>query len=132
MKPSRLHEDEQLMEEWLEYVTTNPLPACLNYYDYDHIAGVFSGHVPKEVIKELPKARQIVEDDDVDDDGVVQERPKVVTTARSTPTNPLPDEGVTETTVAGIRARLAGRRAGPQAIDDEDDEAPPSRPARRG
>lgn len=74
MKPSPLHEDEKLQEEWLEYIQENPLPDVLNYYDYEHIAGVFNGGGSSkkdddEDEDEAPKrTRRKVADDDEDED----------------------------------------------------------------
>lgn len=45
MKPSHLHEDQGLQDEWLAFIQDNPLPTVLNFYDYDHIAAVFGGQV---------------------------------------------------------------------------------------
>ncbi len=53
---SPLHTDEDLMDEWLEYVTDNPIPDCLNFYDYEHIEASFGGQIGRM-------------DDDDDDDG---------------------------------------------------------------
>lgn len=43
MKPGPIHEDESLQNEWLEYVSANPIPDILKYYSADHIATVFDG-----------------------------------------------------------------------------------------
>ena len=42
---SSLAEDEGLQDEWLEFITDNPLPEVLNFYDYDHIKASFDGQV---------------------------------------------------------------------------------------
>ncbi len=42
-KPSPLHTDKGLMAEWLEFIQQNPLPECVQFYDYDHIATTFDG-----------------------------------------------------------------------------------------
>ncbi len=55
MNVSPLHTDEDLMDEWLEYITDNPIPDCLNFYDYDHIQASFGGQIGRM-------------DDDGDDD----------------------------------------------------------------
>lgn len=52
LKPSVLHEDEGLQNEWLEYVQENPIPECLQFYDYDHIASVFDGNVGRPADKD--------------------------------------------------------------------------------
>lgn len=43
MKPSPIHQDEKLQDQWLEYVQQNPIPECLQFYDYAHISNVFNG-----------------------------------------------------------------------------------------
>lgn len=60
MKPSPLHEDQAVQEEWLEYVQENPVPDCLQFYDYEHIAMVFDGHAGRdeEVTEEEPAPRR--------------------------------------------------------------------------
>ncbi len=40
---SPLHEDAAVATEWLEFVEANPVPDCLQFYDYDHIAATFNG-----------------------------------------------------------------------------------------
>ncbi|MCK5235406.1 MAG: hypothetical protein KAR06_00360 [Deltaproteobacteria bacterium] len=62
-------------DEALEYVVEHPLPDCLNFYDYDHIAGVFSGHASKEETageeeksEEKPETRE--KEDDIPDSHV--------------------------------------------------------------
>lgn len=43
LKPSYLHEDEQTQNDWLDYITENPLPDVLQFYDYDYISTMFDG-----------------------------------------------------------------------------------------
>lgn len=43
MKPSLLHDDEKLEDEWLSFIEDNPLPSTLEFFDYDHINSVFGG-----------------------------------------------------------------------------------------
>jgi hypothetical protein len=57
LKPSPISEDEDLQNEWLEFITDNPIPDILVYHDYDHISGVFGGKAGFN------------DDDDDDDDG---------------------------------------------------------------
>lgn len=45
LKPGYIAEDEKLQNEWLDYITENPIPEILMYYDYDHINNVFGGTV---------------------------------------------------------------------------------------
>ena len=48
MKPSPLCQDEGLQNEWLEFVQAHPIPECLQFYDYDHIATAFDGQVHRK------------------------------------------------------------------------------------
>ena len=41
-------DDEDAQNELLEFLTDNPLPSCLRFYDYDHIAKQFNAAVPDE------------------------------------------------------------------------------------
>jgi len=120
LKPKPLHEDEKLMDEWLAFVQDNPVPECLNYYDADYIAEVFSGQPkakPQEQDKEdeeparprlravetAPpprRARSVVEDDGEDED-------------ESVPTKSMPPAG------GSIRERIQARRA--QATSEDED-----------
>ncbi len=45
--PTPLHSDmdQDKAQAWLQFVKENPIPACLNYYSYDHISRVFNGNV---------------------------------------------------------------------------------------
>ena len=45
MPAGPISQDEKLQDEWLEYIAENPVPDCLQFYDYEHIAGVFDGKV---------------------------------------------------------------------------------------
>ena len=141
MKPSRLHEDEKLMDEWLEFAQENSIPDCLNFFDYDHIASVFEGHVTKPDDDEAPKPRTLnvgkgrlspdTDDDESDDDGVVTPK-KPTPKARPVSDEDEQDEEP-EMTVQSIRERLQARRGQPQKppFDEDGDDAPPSRTNRR-
>lgn len=57
-------EKESLFNRWMETVVDNPIPTCLNFYDYDHIDKAFSGvkkveEPEEEEVKEeeLPRSR---------------------------------------------------------------------------
>lgn len=47
LKPSPIHADEGIQQEWLDFVVANTLPSCLNFYDYAHISSVFNGSPSK-------------------------------------------------------------------------------------
>lgn len=44
LKPGPIHEDEGIQNEWLDFITENPLPEVLQFHDYAHINAVFNGH----------------------------------------------------------------------------------------
>ncbi len=60
---SPLHEDATVAIEWLEFVGANPVPECLQFYDYDHIASTFNGtagsrdEAMEDPFNERPKPR---------------------------------------------------------------------------
>ncbi len=126
MKPTPLHEDEVIMNEWLDFVQSSPLPDVLNYYDFDHIASVFDGHLVKgnppkvedEGLAPKPKVPRVAVEDH-DEDGVVQPRPRPKVVAKEEPPFDLDDE--TPNTVAGIRDRLRAKRV-PASRPVDDDE----------
>ena len=130
LKPSPLSDDEGLQQEWLDFVADNPLPTVLNYYDYDHIAAVFSGgkakedddddddDKPRSKLKrgkasdddddDKPvrrKSRAATDDDDDDDDKPVTKRRKVADDDDEDDDKPV-------------------RRKRATADDDDDDDAP--------
>lgn len=43
LAPSPISEDKGLQKEWLEFVKDNPVPDCLQYFDYNHISEAFDG-----------------------------------------------------------------------------------------
>lgn len=42
-RSSPLNADEAVQDKWLEYISENPLPETILYYDYDYIKRVFEG-----------------------------------------------------------------------------------------
>lgn len=107
LKTTPLCDDDGLMEEWLEYVQNNPLPECLNFYDYDHIKSVADGKVVKKA------------DADDEDDARIARRKKIEPVDEDEP-KPKP------------RARLSKPEPEPEpeeddevSIDEEDD--PPAK-----
>lgn len=121
LKPAPLHEDEALQNEWLEFVQENPLPDCLQFYDYDHIASVFDGNIGSKAATkdedeetERPKRpRKPAADDD--------EPPFEPTNRRAKAAADDDDDGV---------KRTVNRTAKP-AEDDEGDAEPAPRPSIR-
>lgn len=149
LKPSPLHEDQAVMDDWLEYVQENPIPECLQFYDYDHIATVFDGHAGREEEPEAetparrPAARKPADDNDppfepsnrrrpaaapaeeVDEETgeITPQRPKV--RDRSDPEGGTPGRGdmphyEKEAPRPSIRERLAARGRKPAQDPDEE------------
>ena len=126
LKPSKLSEDEDLQDAWLDHISKNPIPSVLNFYDYDHIASVFDGHVAKETPKKdedkpsesKPKANAVVrhqitddddesKDDDDETEGLEEKSPFKEETSKMTASSMTADS---------IRARLANRKR----VQDDD------------
>ena len=42
---SPLSRDEDEIDEWIDYIMSNPLPSTVQVYDYDYISRIFSGSV---------------------------------------------------------------------------------------
>lgn len=132
MKPSPVFQDEKALEDVLEYITQNPLDQCIQFYSYEHIAGVLRGAPPKksndddEVESPRPpkplkpqtevrKRPQVEEDDDE-----VEEQPKKVVT-KKVAVEPEDDD---EPKAESIADRLKKRRAAlkPSSVSEEDDD----------
>ena len=73
-KASPLSSNDREMEEWLDFIEENPIPAVLKYYSCDHIEKAFKGTSPHK------------HDDDDDED---EEPPRTRSSRRS---DPEPDE----------------------------------------
>lgn len=84
-RSSSLTDDNELYDEWLDYIEENPIPSMLNYYDPDYIEGVFSGTVAEkdgDDEEDLPRERTrrrkrrpdpVDEDDDEEEDDIEDE-----------------------------------------------------------
>lgn len=99
--PSPLSDDEDLAEEWLEYITENQLPDALNFYDPEHIRAKLDGGES---------------DDDDDDDRPRTRRPRYDDDDDEEPRR---------------RRKYAGRYDDDDDEDDEDEEDEDDRPSRR-
>ena len=42
---SPIHDKQKVQDEILDYIAENPVPECLNYYDYEYLRGVLTGAV---------------------------------------------------------------------------------------
>lgn len=67
LKPSPISAERDLWLEWREYIMDHPLPECLQYYDYKHIAEAFDGNVRTDDDDEKAARRKAVDPDDDDD-----------------------------------------------------------------
>lgn len=67
LNKSPVHEDEAVEQEWLDYVAENPIPDCLQYYDYEHIAGVYNGNVRTASDDDEEKPKRKTRDEEVDE-----------------------------------------------------------------
>jgi hypothetical protein len=47
MEAGPIADNEKQQAKWLQYIAENPVPDCLQFYDYDHINKVFSGTAPR-------------------------------------------------------------------------------------
>lgn len=48
LKESVLHDDENLQDDWLAFITDAPLPEVLNFYSAEHIAATFNGQAGRK------------------------------------------------------------------------------------
>ena len=55
---SKLHTDAHVMNQWLDFIEKNPIPAQLVYYSYDHIKEAFSGSI-KEFEEPKPEKDEV-------------------------------------------------------------------------
>jgi len=114
MSKSPIHEDEKLQEGWLEFITENPVPDCLEYHDYAHISEVFDGHVRVDKDEDDDKPARSKRSRDSEDEDEPKPRRRAALKAE-------PDEDEDEPEEKPKR-----RRSEP----DEDDE-PEEKPKRR-
>jgi hypothetical protein len=139
-----LHEDADVQEEWLGYVTENPVPDCLNFYSAEQIQAAFDGRVrtkDDDDEKSTRKPRTRDDDDDekpirsrkpVDDDDEKPARKPRGRIADDDEDNEEPakdkpkagddddDEAEDEKPKQSIRERLAARKRGPKSTEDDD------------
>lgn len=80
MKPSPLHDDASIQQEWLDFIQANPIPDCLQFYDYDHIANVFDGHARVETDDDDDKPKRSAKpskrDEDEEDEPQARDFPR--------------------------------------------------------
>lgn len=128
-KASPLSEDEKEANEWLDWVTEHPIPDMLNFYDYEHIAQVFEGHVVKgdddETSKRASKttsARRKPWEDEEEEDEKPAKR-----VAKGKPAGVTDDEDVDEETGEVTARKSNGNGTKTSHAEDEDDDEPVTR-----
>lgn len=129
-----LCEDEKLQKEWLDYISENPIPECLQFYDYAHISAVLNGtEGPKDEddAEDRRQAKKRLSKSDEDEDEI----PKRTSRTRMEPVDD--DEEEADTPKRGLRRApaeeedsdpppvKAGKRARVAIEEDEDEEPPP-------
>jgi len=138
LKPGPIHEDEDQQKDWLDYATENPVPTTLQFYDYEHIEGVFGGQVavrdddddedekPRKSKRpsrdddedEKPRARRRADPEDEDD-----EKPRSSGHRRPVPENDDDDEPDEKPK----RARSRLKEPEPDDDDEETEDPPPKK-----
>jgi hypothetical protein len=129
--PSPLHDDEQLQQRWLDYITEHPLPEMLNFFEADYIEKVLFGKAPSRKNKAVdddvedaapmrgePRRRPPVNADDDDGDDVPSQR----SSRHSRRDEVSGDDGGASQAEAPSRGRLRGSARSED--DDEDDSLP--------
>ena len=117
LKPSPLHDDSGQAQDWLEFVQENPIPDCLQFYDYDHISTAFDGTARTEKKADddeddiKPRSRGKAAADDNEDDKPAPRKRAAV----------QDDDDDTEKPVAHGKSKLA---------DDDDEDKPAPRRSR--
>ncbi len=119
LQSSPLHEDMTVAIEWLEFAVANPIPECLQFYPYEHIAATFNGTAGSRDAEEDPfneRAKPRAGSRPVDRDG--------------TGTEPTPRKAVASdaTSNGGKRQET---RAAVEDQDEDSDEVKPRGPSIR-
>ncbi len=129
LKEGPIHDDEGIEGEWLDFITENPLPEVLNFYDYDHIKAQFGGGgTPDDDDEDRParsKRRAAAEDEDEKPSRSTRRRPhdedEDEKPARSSRRKVEPDDEEEE------KPRSRSRAGSRDAEPDEDEDEKPSR-----
>ncbi len=139
-KPSYLSEDEAEAEEWLALIDKNPLPSCVNEFDYDYLSSIFSGKKSSKRAEEdeeespPPRSRRSRASETAGED----DEPPVKSKNRRAPTEPEEDDEEDEDDEVPASNSKPRRRLDQEAVDaiddpDEelDEDEAPEPPARR-
>jgi hypothetical protein len=123
---SPLHKNEKIKFEIWDYIKKNPIPDVLNFYSYEHLAGVISGTVAER-------------DEHLDEDPPFETEPENVRSRSQAMKEQEeyvdPDTGeVTEDPPSrrvSTRANGNGRHQVDEPVNEEQEEVPPPRATRR-
>ncbi len=141
LKSSPLSQDKAIAQDWLDFVSENPLPECIEFYDYDHIAETFDGQVPAardDDAEEPPPARSRAAGNGGDEDDYIPPKSERRLTAAVRKVEAEMDDEPVDEPPSRRRAAIADepddepepppRRTRPVADEPPDDEPePPSR-----
>lgn len=130
---SPIHTDLDLGADWLEFVAANPIPDCLQYYDYEHISSMFNGQARVERKDEdAPPRRTRPSARDEEDEKPAPKKPKPVDEdppfdedepKSKKVTAKEPEEEAPKAAGQSIRERLAARnKAAPKRPDPDDED----------
>jgi hypothetical protein len=124
MAASPLHENEKLQNQWLDYITENPVPDCLQFYDYEHISEVFNGKAPaKPAEEDDPPPRRTTARVKVEEELPFDVDPETEPPRRSRPRVQEEDESESDKSPPpreSIKDRIARRRAEAAAESEEE------------
>ena len=123
-KSSPISKNDDRQEEWLQFITDNPVVDCLNFYSEQHIEACFGAAAPDDDDEDERVSRKSRgssskakgRDDDDDDDGDDDEDEEDERASRS------------KKKKGAGRSKLSGKKKKRRDKDDEDDED--ERPAR--
>jgi hypothetical protein len=122
LEPGPISDDEKKQQQWLDYVAENPIPDCLNYYDYDHISGVFNGGAPKpkdEDPEPAPRSRKRPEPEpEPENDPETEPAPRPAS-RRARPGDTSPEEEAAPKSES-LRDRIRRRHQGGAKPAEED------------
>lgn len=112
-EPCPISEDQGMSDEWLDQISSMPIPDILNFYDYEHISAAFDGQIRND--KTSGKGKNKPED---------EEPAKPATKPRTTRLPQIdPDEEFDEET--GVISKKTGKvSSNPDPEDEADDPAP--------
>lgn len=124
-RSSPLAEDEDELDDWLDYIQDNPLTECLVYYDEEYIAGIFAGGEAKrdkedEEQEESPRTRSSRRREREEP----EEEEEAPPPRRSRREREEPEE---ERPTSRRTSRPVGTATKSRSEEEEQDEAPPRR-----